>query len=113
MSCKQQGWVAALCLALQSSLSTRDGVNRQPTQYTHGDPCRDEAFFSICPDSYTAVQGQAITHPSVKGSGSFLRIPELSAPAQKYMMCDFFSQLKATLMLQSFSCGWLGKGAHF
>ena len=44
-SFKCKGWIAALCLILQSSLSTQDGVNPQQSQHTHRDPCRDETFF--------------------------------------------------------------------
>lgn len=53
MSLKYKGWVVALCLVLQSSLSTQDGVNQQQAQHTHRDPCRGETFF---PSALTPVQ---------------------------------------------------------
>lgn len=36
-----------------------------------GTACKEETF-SICPDFYAAVLGQAVTSSSIKGSESFL-----------------------------------------
>lgn len=69
MNFKYKGWIVALFLVLQSSLSTQDGINQQQTQHMLSlGSLQRQNLFSICPDSYTEVQGQAITCPSAKGS---------------------------------------------
>lgn len=45
-----------------------------------------------------------MTDPSVKGSWGFLHVPALSAPAQKGIIWDFYTEIVLIVsMLQSFS----------
>lgn len=76
MSFKYKDWTVVLFLMMQSSLSTWGGVNQLQSWCSHREPCRGKTFFHL-PWIYTGVQGQAISHPSVKGSESFLHLPNL------------------------------------